>query len=322
MSKKTSLKELFESKQAELRSSLQDLELPKDATKIEKVVSDYLDNLFDSESEFRLQLTQAEDYILQSAMSLLNAQQAIVVELTKTNAQAMEKAKNPMGSNQEQKPKRGSNNSAIPYGIGGSAVGGVIGAVVGGTWAAVFGAIAGTALSLYYVASMDKNTTAHSNIPKKQMAMQASAKPVQKLDVDKFIAIVSDICESVDNLVNSFRAQVNCVVDKYESMPKPSLETNFKLLLEGLQSLIGYERTHTPAEGKYVGKLQQRVEDVAELLDNYNLEVVNYSGDNIDLFEQIFSPTAKEPKMVVPAIIKDGVTVLKGKLFIPEQTNS
>ena len=184
------MKELFESKQAELRSSLQDLELPKDATKIEKVVSDYLDNLFDSESEFRLQLTQAEDYILQSAMSLLNAQQAIVVELTKTNAQAMEKAKNPMGSNQEQKPKRGSNKSAIPYGIGGSAVGGVIGAVVGGTWAAVFGAIAGTALSLYYVASMDKNTTAHSNIPKKQMAMQASAKPVQKLDVDKFIAIV------------------------------------------------------------------------------------------------------------------------------------
>ncbi len=76
------LKNLFESKQDYLRNSLQDLQLPKDALKIERAVSEYLNKLFDENGEFRMQLTQSEDYILQSALSLLNAQQAILSEVS------------------------------------------------------------------------------------------------------------------------------------------------------------------------------------------------------------------------------------------------
>lgn len=71
---KETLRNLFESNQDKLRSMLQDLELPKDAPKVESAVSSYLNELFDNDGKFRLQLTQAEDYILQSAISLLNAQ--------------------------------------------------------------------------------------------------------------------------------------------------------------------------------------------------------------------------------------------------------
>ena len=87
---KESLKNLFESKQDNLRDCLRNLELPKDAPKIERIVSEYLNNLFDENGEFRMQLTQSEDYILQSAMSLLNAQQAILVELSKAKELSMQ----------------------------------------------------------------------------------------------------------------------------------------------------------------------------------------------------------------------------------------
>lgn len=122
----------------------------------------------------------------------------------------------------------------------------------------------------------------------------------------------------IDNLIETFRAQVNRVVAKYEQQPKATLETNFKSLLEGIQSLIGYKRTHEATEEKYVVKLQQRIEDLTELLDNYDLEIIEYNGDNMNLFEENISPNVQQPQMVVPAIVKGENAVLKGKVFVPE----
>ena len=308
---KESLKNLFESKQDNLRDCLRNLELPKDVPKIERIVSEYLNNLFDENGEFRMQLTQSEDYILQSAMSLLNAQQAILVELSKAKEQSMQpKIKDKKNAIQSE----GISKEAIPYSIGASAAGGVIGGVVIGTWGAVFGSIAGTAIALYYVASKEKYTSKS----KIQAVQQSASQPSQNLDVEKFIRIVAGVCDSIDNLIETFRAQVNRVVSKYEQQPKATLETNFKSLLEGIQSLIGYKRTHEATEEKYVIKLQQRIEDLTELLDNYDLEIIEYNGDNMNLFEENISPNVQHPQMVVPAVVKGENAVLKGKVFVPE----
>ena len=293
------LKNLFESKQDYLRNSLQDLQLPKDALKIERAVSEYLNKLFDENGEFRMQLTQSEDYILQSALSLLNAQQAILSEVSMVKEQKAEPKQHTINKNAIQ--SNGLSKEAVPYSIGASAAGGVIGGVVIGTWGAVFGSIAGTALALYFAANKEKQITKS----KLQTVKQATSQPNQKLDVEKFIRIVAGVCESIDNLIETFRAQINRVIDKYEQRPKPTLETNFKSILEGIQSLIGYKLTHD--------------EDLTELLDNYDLEIVEYKGDNVNLFEEISSPTAQHPKMVVPAIVKGGNVVLRGKVFIPEK---
>ena len=311
---KETLKALFESDQDNLRSILQDLELPRDAKRIEQAVNDYLNEMFDNDGEYRLQLTQAEDYILQSAMSLLNAQQAIVSELSKNNSRV-----EPTSQYVQTSPKptiEGVNKNVIPYSIGATAVGGIVGGVVVGTWGAVFGSIAGTAIALYYVTSADK--------PSVKTSIRTSPQPkpttnTQKLDVDKFIQIVASICESIDNLIETFRAQINRVVNKYEQQPKPTLEANFKSVLEGIQSLVGYKRTHSETDGKYVGKLQQKIEDITELLDNYDLQVVDYADDKASLFEEIPSATAQQPKMIVPAITKGNATVLMGKVFVPEK---
>ena len=74
------LTELFESRKEELAKKLDNLSLPQDATKVQTIVADYLNQLFDSNGNFRQNLTQSEDYILQAAMSLLNAQQSMVGE--------------------------------------------------------------------------------------------------------------------------------------------------------------------------------------------------------------------------------------------------
>lgn len=323
METKTTLKALFESRRDELSQKLANLSLPKDAALVQQIVSNYLNDLFDSEGDYRQNLTQSEDYILQAAMSLLNAQQSMASEFAKNNTIRITD-----GQHQEEqlnaKFKTLSETAMLkpqeyPYVIGGSAVGGVAGALLLGSWGAVFGAIAGTALVLYY-----------STITGQPQRRAVSAlKPIQinsgsslsketdvNLDTGIFLGIVGNICDSVDSLIQTFRAQINRVVDKYENVEKPRLEKEYSFLLEGIQTLIGYKRTHTN-DDKYLSKLQMRIEDLAEALENYNLSVEEYVEEHSGWFETVESTKVETPQMVYPAIVKEGQAVLSGKVFIP-----
>lgn len=341
MANNITLSSMFDSQQQALETQLEGLALPRDAEKIQSVVTNYLNGIFDDQGEFRQNLTQSEDYILQAALSLLNAQQ----EISKAFAQAKPPkisvpATNPF-EKQKEEPMTEQNSASTFFskpldpktaliGAGGGAIIGnvvlggskaIIGNVVLGGWGAVFGAIAGTAITIY-LSGRQLSTTTQNKAPLGKQALVA--KPAEAIDTSipidtkKFVAIVSQICESVDNLISTFRAQINRVVSKYENMEKPSLEKEYRILLEGIQSLIGYERTHSEDE-KYVKKIQERIEDLGETLDNYNLTVVDYSEDNSVFFEKVKSPNTTQLKMVYPAITKAGNVVLKGKVFVPEE---
>lgn len=310
---KQSLKTLFESGKEALAAQLSALTLPRDAQKIQSIVTEHLNKLIDGNGDFRQALTQSEDYVVQCAVSLLNAQQSMVGEFAKIKYTPQ--ATPPHIEDTPQPNGTGIEKDQFPLALGGTAIGGAAGALVLGSWGAVFGAVAGTALVFYYAS---QNSTKSAKIDKQESVRNTT--PIiaeQKLDVDKFLHIISGICESIDSLIETYRSQISRVVAKYENQPKPSLETNYATLLEGIQSLVGYERTHKADEEKYISKLQQRIEDLVELLDNYSLEVVDYSSNNVALFEETESPNVGEPKMVYPAITKKGEIIRKGKIFVP-----
>ena len=77
-----SLTSIFKSNQSVLGTKLQGLKLPSDSSRIQGIINDYLNEMFNNEGDFRQGLTQSEDYILQAALSLLNAQQSITKEIT------------------------------------------------------------------------------------------------------------------------------------------------------------------------------------------------------------------------------------------------
>lgn len=299
---KTTLYALFDSSKDELSAKLCGLTLPSGVQEIQSCVVDYFNTIFDADGDFRQNLTQSEDYILQAALSMLNTQQAMIKELAPVSEQRSSFNK-PIPKDSILDDKRAMLGQLLP--IGGSAIGGAAGAVLLGTWGAVFGAIAGTAVSLYYSTRLTNRTVASENT--------IIAAPVEsELNVDAFVQIIGKICQNVDSLIDTFRAQVNRVVSKYENQEKATLEKDFRFLLEGIQSLIGYKRTHSEEEPKYMRKLKERIEDVGELLENYNLMLVNYAEDNEYMFEVV---EAQETRMVLPAIVKEGNVVIKGKIF-------
>lgn len=306
MMEQKTLTSVFESNKSILKEKLEGLSLPSDASKIQKIINDYLNEMFNNEGEFRQNLTQAEDYILQAALSLLNAQQAMTKEMTPvaTPTQPKLETVSPQSFSGLKKEK-------YSYALGGTAIGSGVGGLLLGTWGAVFGAIAGTAIVLYYASNQTVPTPQRKDLGEKSLLQQT------KLNVDVFLAIVKNICGSVDSLIDTFRAQINRVVNKYESQKKPTLEKEYRFLLESVQSLIGYKRAHNEDE-KFMRKIQERIEDMAESLDNYNLVVEDYTEEHGNWFDKIENPNVQAISQVLPAIVKNGDVVLKGRVFIPE----
>ena len=301
MESRCTLTSLFESNKSELDSKLSGLCLPQDAEKIRSIIESYLQQMFNQEGEFRQNLSQAEDYILQSALMLLNAQQEMVKAMS---IQYLPVAKKVSGKIESQ--NNGVKKEQIPHALVGTAIGGTIGTLAG-NWGAVFGAIAGTAVALYYISNLQKGEqTTLSN---------GEAQPQCGIDTNLFLDIIGKTCKSVDNLIATFRTQIQRVVTKYEEQEPPTLENSYVSLLESIQSLLGVAYSNQSDE-KRLNKIDQRIEQLADSLENYGLEVVKYSDDKIDWFEQMQSDKVMAPTMICPAIIKNGEVIRKGKVFV------
>ena len=212
MEQKTSLKSIFEAHQRDLKSKLDGFLLPRDVNNVQKEVTNYLNKLLDAEGDFRQNLTQAEDYILQAAMSLLNAQQDIAKELFVAKIEKRKEKDNTFS----EKPEASSkviNKNQFPLTLGGTLVGGAAGAIIG-SWGAVIGAIAGTAIVLYYAS--ESNTSPAQSTINNSISAQLMDSP---LNTDAFMIIVSKICASVDSLIETFRS-INMKTNKNKQLKK------------------------------------------------------------------------------------------------------
>lgn len=269
MTKKT-LKQLFESQRDVLAQRLEGMKLPKDAEKAQVVVSNYLNELFDGDGEFRQSLTQSEDYILQAALSLLNAQQMMIGELSKVNDIAKHNLQDHVTEQSEQDHSHSKSHPILT--IGGSAIGGTAGAIVFGTWGAVFGAIAGTAIAIY---SSTRLQTKASRGAARSNAVQTKGTPI---DPNVFIGIVGGICESVDNLIMTYQVQVRRLKNSYESQEKPSLLNDYSSLLSQIENVC---RAAESTSDNAHAKLLKAISMMAEVLENYDLKYENGKISNI-----------------------------------------
>lgn len=318
MSEEKSLRSLFELAKPELEKSLCGLQLPKDSSKIQNIVTKQMNKLLNEDSDFCLGLTMAEGYMVQAALSLLNAEQGLLTKMMPNvdSICVLEQSglwyekKDIIRNNKETLvPMLGAGSGALVGGLVGSTLSTMAFGTVG--WASVFGAIAGTAVSVYAVKYIDKK---NRQMLKKCVTLEKNID--SSLDVSSFVDVVSNICDNVDQLLEIFRTQLSKVVEQSERNAKMTLEGDYRLLLENIQSLIGFNRSHSEDE-KFAKKIKERIEEFAECLENYDLMVVDYNVENAKMFEQVPSAKVAEVTMVYPAIVKKGIVVLKGKVFIP-----
>lgn len=312
MAQQPTLGSIFEATKGDLASSLSGLMLPKDTERVQTVITEYLNQVCDENSEYRQNLTQSEDYILQAALSMLNAQRALVatfdckpqytISTGTSGSSATEKQKASLSETQQK-------STTTFIGVGGGAM---VGNLLLGGWGAVFGAIAGTAIALYL--SQKTIQPSPSRISDTLVTAPKVIITDTPVDITALLTVIAQICDSLDNLIATFRAQIQRVVTKYESQQAPSLEDDYIDLLEKIQALIGASAMSKENDSR-PKRIEQRMQLLEECLENYNLKVVTYNGQNDQLF--IFQPSTNvtDTVMVLPAITKNESIVIKGKVF-------
>lgn len=312
---KVMLTTLFEGNKLKLSESLQGLTFPKDTEKIQQVISVFFSDLLLEDGEFRQSLTQSEDYILQAVLAILKAEQARFACLPTQDIHHEASVKIHTIDNKNKKVSNITLNEVSPSIAAG--VGALAGGALLGTWGAVCGAIACTALATYAVTHNLNHQGAQKNDSEEKLHNNTVNYVEKPLDVSDIISVIYNLCKSIDEIIVTFRAQINNVIQKYENQEKPVFEHEHSTLLECIQTLVGYARGHSE-DDKFIKKLLERIEDLAESLENYNLTLVDYNGENEGWYESIPSSKATETKQVYPAIAKDGILVKKGKIFTPE----
>lgn len=271
------LKSIFELNKDELSKKLRGLTLPKDSQKIQTIVSDFLGNLFENDGMYRQSLTDQEDFILLAAIELIKSQQNITSELTKNyNSTSQSNANNIKEQKSELRKKNLVKDSVVVGGAGLGALAGSglgvkmvnSGALSGGlvsTWFAFAGAIAVSALVIYLSYHKENNKT-------KDYIGELS------LDTEVFCSIAERICESIDNVIETYRVQVKRIINTYEQREKPTLLNTYSLLTEQIANVIDISRNcgeDTPE------RLKKAIFVMEESLENYGLKFENGKIRNI-----------------------------------------
>ena len=242
---------------------MESLSLPRDAQKVQDIVSHHLNGLLDSTGEYRQTLTQSEEFILLSAMNLLQAQQVMIgaVNVPHNN-------QNQSNTTEPTCEKKGVvSKEHIPFVVGGTAIGGAAGALTFNTWGALIGAMAGTAVVLYYVANKEPKTRIG------QTSTLTNVKSAEcKINVDEFLTIVGNICENVDGIIETYRVQVRRIQNTYEQKERPTLQNDYGMLLEQIANVC---RVCENNKDGVSTKLQNAVDLLEESLENYGLRYDN-----------------------------------------------
>lgn len=276
------LKSIFELNKDELSKKLRGLTLPKDSQKIQTIVSDFLGNLFENDGMYRQSLTDQEDFILLAAIELIKSQQKITSELTKNyNCTSQSNANNIKEQKSKLREKNLVKDSVVAGGAGlgalaGSGLGvkmvnsGVLSGGLVSTWFAFAGAIAVSALVIYLSYQDGNNKT--KSIKTKDLVGELS------LDAGVFCSIVERICESIDNVIETYRVQVKRIINAYEQREKPTLLNTYSSLTEQIANVINISRNcgeSTP------DKLKKAILIMEESLENYDLKFENGKIRNI-----------------------------------------
>ena len=241
------LTSIFDANKENLAEKLRTYSLPRDSKKVQATVSQFLNNMFENDGAYRQSLTQSEDYILQSAIQLLRAQQSIATEMV-CMASELNASRNTVSDV--------SSNSYSP--VVGTGIGAVAGSFIG-TLMTVCCAIAGTAIAIYISTKKSKNG---------KNARDEDNAIVNKINVNAFINIVKKICESIDGLMETYRVQVRRIQYSYEQKEETTLLNSYSALTDQIANVI---KTVKNVSDEVPSKVSTAIDMLEESLENYDL---------------------------------------------------
>lgn len=297
---KQTLLSLFEQSEAELRTQLSGLVLPRDSETLNNILTNlFVDHI--KVNEYKETLTDSEMALFQSAIQLvedsLQVQHNMITFAGKRSPSSHQEI---VVRNSPSSKKTLINKSQIAI-LGVTAIGVLAGALPNvGT---VLLAIVATATGLWVSKDGCKKTKVHESFVPQELTVNVNA----------IIDTTKKICQSVDNLMGVYQTNIDNFKARIDSRPEPSLYNTYGYLLSRLADLYRDSTNNASTD-----EIRNDIAKLFKTLKNYNYEFVNYSEETKQFFdvEELTEITAPEESEV--AIIESGHCIVKGKYYQPK----
>lgn len=279
---------LFEQNEQKFREELSLILLPKDSKKLQDFMKDFFINKVSVE-EYKKELSVNEIAMLNSVMKLVALQTLDINIISDLNEKTY---------NSRKISSKESFYGLDMKALGSTAIGGLVGSFLFKTWGGVLLSIAGCAFGMYI------SSTSH---PKQEREVN------RKLDVSKYIQTLKGICKSIDEVVLNYHTSVNNIIKEYENVPKATLATAYKPLLNRLASL--YIAVNTTG---FSTNAKSEFDKLFRTLKNHHYEILGYSDETKEYFIDTISSNVNERTIVKAAILENGKLLEQGECLIPK----
>ena len=134
-----------------------------------------------------------------------------------------------------------------------------------------------------------------------------------RINVDEYVNTLKGICEKIDKIVRDYRSGISNVKETYENVPKVTLATAYKSLLERMASLyVAIQSNALPNDVK------SEFDKLYRTLKNHHYEIVGYTEETKCYYDETPSPNVTTNTVVEAAILENGELLRKGECLIPK----
>lgn len=286
------LLQLFERNEQQFRDELSAMKLPRDVKRLQAFMKDFFINKV-SVDEYKKELSVTEVAMFNSVLKLVYSPFIDLSALADSNQAAS-------GKKSDSQNDSALNMFNIPV-LASTTAGGIIGGILLKTWGGVLFSIAGCALGMYLTSS-----------PKQKKEETGTADV--SLDVDKYIDSLKQICRGIDDVMENYQTSISNIEKSYENVPKPTLATTYRPLLDRLASLFVALQNHTLPDD-----IKTEFDKLYRTLKNQHYEIVGYSDATQQYYTETSSPNVDRIVLVKAAILENGKLLETGECLIPEK---
>lgn len=281
---------LFEKQEHDFYSELSTMILPRDKEKLQTFMRNFFVNKVSVE-EYKKELTMGEVAMLNSVLKMIPFQMPMFKSCTLALGDDVKEVNHKSGDSILKDKETIST-------IGFTAVGGAIGSLLfKETWGGVLLTIAACALGLYMNKGQRSNRKKQSQV---------------RIDATKYIATLKNICATIDEIIGNYRASLNQVKQSYEGLPKVTLATEYRPLLDRFASMfVALKGLSVPTD------VQLEIDKLYRTLKNHHYEIVDYTEATADYYVETESEHVSECTLVKAAILENGNLLIKGECLIP-----
>lgn len=291
---------LFEQSEADLRTHLSGLVLPRDS----EILNNILTNLFVDHikvNEYKETLTDSEIALFQSAIQLVEES----LQVQHNMITFAERGKS--SSHQEIVVRDSPSSKKILINKSQIAILGVTATgVLAGTLpnvGTVLLAIVATATGLWVSKDGCKKTEVSESFVPQELTVNVNA----------IINTTKKICQSVDNLMGVYQTNIDNFKARIDSRPEPTLYNTYGYLLNRLADLY---RDNT--NNASIDEIKNDIAKLFKTLKNYNYEFVNYSEETKQFFDVEELTEIMAPEESEVAVLEKGNCIIKGKYYQPK----